>query len=391
MKQDIKDLIKKYLEIVNSQKNQINKDYWERVYNWNRDMWRGIPGGNMGDRRPFTIAPDNSLWSRLLNVDLRDYYTDPETYLETQLKMKIYHFNNFQDNTYFSNELFIWFGAITELSFFGAKIRFFPDREGWLDGNTIKEYEDLNKLEQPDFYNSGLMPRILRYYEVFQEYADDADGELKVMFPEWVRGPFCISAHLRGLQNMLMDILLNPEFVHKLMRFIVDSSKQWNKERDKYLGEKINTLKLFNDEIDSPTISAAMYQEFIFPYEKELSDYYGEVAYWHSCGKTDDFMEQIKQLTNLRMFHCGPWTSYKKAAEVFGKEIALDIDLNPHDDVLKADQQQVIDKLTDIMNSCRGLRYMVRADAFMPEGAIDFQLKKIEQWNKVALKLLNKS
>jgi len=387
LKEEIKDLIERYLEIVNSPENQKNRRYWQEVYNWNRDKWRGIPEVKKGI--PFTIALNNSLWSQILNVDLRDYYNDPETFLETQLRMFIYHFNHFKDNTYFTNELFIWFGVITELTFFGARIKYYSDREPWLEGNTIKEYEDLDNLEIPDFYNSGLMPRIHKYYEVLQEYADNASGELNVMFPEWVRGPFCVAAHLRGLENILMDIILNPEFVHRLIRFIVDAHKIWNEDRDKFLGIKKNTLKLYDDEVDAPTISPAMYKEFIFPYEKELSDYFGEVTYWHSCGKTDDFMEHIKQLNNLKMFHCGPWTSYRKAAEVFEHNTTLDICLDPQKDVIEADKDQMADKLRDIRNSLEGFDFTVRADAFMPEKNLDFVLGKIHQWNEVALKFLN--
>jgi hypothetical protein len=387
MKQDIKDLIKKYLEVVNSQKNQSNKNYWKNVYGWNRDMWRGVPKNKIEGNIPFTIAPDNSFWSRLLKVDLRDYYNNPETYLETQLRMKLYSFNNFKDNTYFTNELFIWFGVITELSYFGSKINFFANKEAWLKEALIKEYIDLDKIKIPDFYKSGLMPRIHRFYEVLQEYAD---GNLKVMFPEWVRGPFCIAAHLRGLENILMDFILNPGFVHKLMRFIVESSKQWNKERNKFLGNEIKTIKLYNDEIGKPMISPAIYKEFIFPYEKELSDYYGEVLYWHSCGVTDDVMEQINQLNNLKMFHCGPWTSYQKAAEIFRDITPLDICLDPQEDIIEADQEKMTNKLMDIMEKCKNSKYTIRADGFMPQGEdIVFMLEKIKQWNEVALKVLN--
>ena len=37
MKQHIKDLIEIYLEIVNSPRNQKNKKYRDKVYEWNED------------------------------------------------------------------------------------------------------------------------------------------------------------------------------------------------------------------------------------------------------------------------------------------------------------------------------------------------------------------
>ena len=232
------------------------------------------------------------------------------------------------------------------------------------------------------------MPKIHRYYEVLNEYAD---GKLCVMFPEWVRGPFCIATHLRGVQNILMDTILNPDFIHRFMQFLVESQKHWTRARNTFLQTELKTCKLYNDEIDAPSISPNVYKELIFPYEKELSDHYGEVAYWHSCGNTTKFLDQINGLTDLRMFHCGPWTSYAQAAKIMDKKTALDICLNPQKDVLEADEQQMVAKLEDIRKTCDGRAYFVRADGFMLEGDLDAVLNKISQWNHIASKRLNTS
>ena len=383
MKQHIKDLIERYLEITESSENEANAQFWERVHGWNRDMWRGIP--RAGDSVPFNIAPDNGLWSHILNVDLRDYYTDPETYLETQLRLRIYHFEHFKDNTYFTKELFIWFGVVTELSYFNIPIEFYPNKEGWVTDSIIKEYVDIDSLEVPDFHKSGLMPRIHRYYEVMNEYAE---GRLKVMFPEWVRGPFCIASHLRGMEKLLLDTVLEPDFVHQFMRILVDASKQWNDARNAFLGTTIDTVKLYNDEIGTPFISPDIYDELIFPYEKELSDYYGEVAYWHSCGDTTAFQEKIKDLTNLRLYHCGPWTSYAAAVKNLDPDTAIDICLNPQEDILEADETQMKEKLEDIRKTCEGRAYFVRADGFMLGGDLEYELNQIRRWSEVASEVL---
>ena len=60
------------------------------------------------------------------------------------------------------------------------------------------------------------MPKIHEFYSVMSEYAA---GRLIVLFPEWVRGLFCLAVHLRGFENLLLDIITEPEYVHKLLRF----------------------------------------------------------------------------------------------------------------------------------------------------------------------------
>lgn len=127
----IKELIDCYVEIVNSEKNKINLKLWKSLKNWNRDKLRGVPSKE-GNINPYTICLDNSLWGKLLNTSLIDYYNDPYTQMEMQLKMKIYHFNNIKDNTAFTDELYIWFGVVTELNLFGCEPVFFNHREPWI-------------------------------------------------------------------------------------------------------------------------------------------------------------------------------------------------------------------------------------------------------------------
>ena len=380
----IRGLIDQYLEVLESQRNMQNMKLWKNPYSWNRDMWRGVPVKGSG-QIPYTIASDNSLWAKILNISLVDYYNNPYTYMETQLKMKLYHFNHFNDNTPFTDELFIWFGVITELSMFGSEIVYYEHKEAWIKEPIIKEYEDAEKIAIPNFYKSGLMPKIHQYYEVMSELAD---GKLKVMFPDFARGPFCIVAHLRGLEKILMDMFLNPDFVHKMMRFLVDANKLWTEERNKFLGVEKHKSKLYNDEIDCPTLSPEVYREMIFPYEKELSEYHGGISYWHSCGNTTKFIETIGMLPNLELLHVGPWTSYKEADIVFGDKTALDICLNPQVDVLEADEVGMAQKLQNIMESCLHNNYTVRADGFMPHGDVESEIVQIKKWAAIAKKYL---
>lgn len=54
-----------------------------------------------------------------------------------------------------------------------------------------------------------------------------------------------------------------------------------------------------------------------------------------------------------------------------------------------ADEQQMTEKLEDIMQKCAGSAYFIRADGFMSEGDLDVVLNKIRQWNHIASRLLN--
>jgi uroporphyrinogen-III decarboxylase len=382
----IESLIDQYLEIVDSDRNQNNVDLYKNVENWNRDMWRGVRSKDC-PIIPRIIAPDNSFWSRLFKKSLVEYYDNPYDYLEMQLQMKIYHFNNFLDNTPFTRELFLWFGVITELSFFGSEIVFLPHKEAWIKEPIINNDQDFDKLRPINFFSSGLMPRIHQFYEVMNEIAD---GRLKVMFPDFVRGPFCIAAHLRGLERILLDMMLEPESVHRLLRFIVEQHKSWTIERNKYLHEDRRKCKLYNDEIDCPTLSPGLYEEMIFPYEMELAEFHGGVLYWHSCGNITKFLDMIIRLPKLEMLHIGPYSSYSEAIRVTRGKVMLDICLNPSIDILNADAKQMKEKLEDIITCCQGSPISIRADALMPLGddSIESLLFKMKEWCEISRQYL---
>ncbi len=384
-KNTIDALIDRHLENMNSERNSAVRRLWHAADGWNRDMLRCNPISSDG-KVPFTIALDNSMIGALLNFDLRDYYQDAYTHLEKQLLYRDYNFVHFRDDTPITDELFIWWGVVSELSLFGPKIKWFSNREGWIENYIVQDEEDLECMELPDFFKSGIMPMAHEFYEYFQEMAG---GRMRVMFPMWNRGPFCMAAHLNGLENILCNMLVEPEFVHKLMRYATDSIKHFMTERAKFLGEAaLPKGKLYDDEVDIPTISKELYDEFVLPYEIELAEFYGGIRYWHSCGNTTDIIESVGRIKNLDVFHCGPWSDEKKAADVLGTKTAIEKCVDPERDVYFMGEAQIEQSLKTIVANCEGARLTIRADAFQPRGNLYDRMREIDAWNRVASRVL---
>jgi uroporphyrinogen-III decarboxylase len=173
------------------------------------------------------------------------------------------------------------------------------------------------------------------------------------------------------------------------MRFVTDAHKYWVAERAKFLGEPIQKLKLYNDEVDCPTLSPDMYREFILSYEQELAQIHGGLLYWHSCGNTTVFVEDINALPRLEMFHVSPWTDLEKVVDVMGGEIPLDINLDPMGDVLQSDPDGMEQRLRSIMDICGDIPYCVRADAFQIVHGLEQDLEQIKLWARLARRVLH--
>lgn len=73
----------------------------------------------------------------------------------------------------------------------------------------------------------------------------------------------------RGFTNLVLDMIDNPKFVHRLMRYLTDAHVKWYEDRKKHLGIPVGKAQLFNDEVDNNIIGPNTYRDFILPYEKE--------------------------------------------------------------------------------------------------------------------------
>jgi uroporphyrinogen-III decarboxylase len=132
--------------------------------------------------------------------------------------------------------ILINFGEGFESSLFGSKPIFKSHTDPWVGEPIIRTEEDLENLNYPDFFESGLMPKILRLHETAEKMVK---RKIPVFFERWNRSPWGISVHLRALNKLLIDTLRNPHFVHKLLSFIAESRMRWEREKATLLLQKI--------------------------------------------------------------------------------------------------------------------------------------------------------
>jgi len=384
-KEHLDFLVDKMQAAVESEQNLQNKRLWKEQPAWARDNWRGCAQKHHNGVVPFTVDPQKILWAKILATDISEYWKDPDVQLACIINMELHKFSVFKDNTYLAGNFAPWFSVVTELSMFGVDVDWRDDRDPWIKGGPLlQEYDDLEKLQYPDFYKSGVMPVAHRFYESFLE---TVKGRLEIIFPDWARGPFCLAVHLRGMENLLMDMYDNPEWVHKLMRFITDSYKLWSTEHAKFTGQPLKKGKLFNDEINSPTLSPKMYREFILPYEIEMGEFRGGISYFHSCGNITAFLHDILTIPQLDMIHIGPWTNLQEAVNIIPADISLDICIDPVDDVMYASEEEIRTHLTGIVDTCYRSNcsaFGVRADAFEILDNPEDDHQKILRWCEIA-------
>ncbi len=327
-----------------------------------------------------------------LNVDLKEYYFDPKTALETKLKWMILRYRELSDDTIMKPEIGVDYGMALEPSLFGVKPIFDPVFDAAMGDPVINRYQDLENLKYPDFFTSGLMPDLHRMYRGVQELVE---GKLRVTFPGWDRGAWSTACYIRGYENLFIDIIDDPNFSHQLLEFTKASQIKWAKDRGKFLNEKISAETYYiydgigwdvfcsdnyDDEIAG--LSPKMFEDFVLPYEKQLAEFYGGTHYFHACTDLIPIIDMLKELPGQKVFHVNAWTDLKAAREKLDTQVIFQVRLAPKD-MVTLNNAEWKANLSRILEEGRGAKIQIVADML---GPVSFE--KVKTWIEIAREVI---
>ena len=160
----------------------------------------------------------------------------------------------------------------------------------------------------------------------------------------WTLGMTWDFIKLRGLENLMTDMLLHPQWVHRLMNFLCQAVHRkldfleshgllsLNTEGT-YVGSggfgwttqlpapgfdalKVRTIDMwgFAESQETVGVSPVMYKEFIFPYQKTILERFGLNCYG-CCEPLDKRWEYVRTFPRLRRVSVSPWSDVERMAE----------------------------------------------------------------------------
>lgn len=380
---EIKKLQEEIRELHASDENNKRKAFWDET-GISNDYWHGIPKNK--EVIPFIVELEREGYSKVLGFSLKDFYMDPYCYVLNSLKIMAFKFKNFNDCTPIGKSFTYYSGAGFEKSIFGGE-QVYTDQDAWLAReNIIRERVDIDSLEYPDFYKSGSMPYTHRFYEQLLELVDE---DFKVVFPQWSRSPWGLAWHLRGIDDLLIDVIEDIEWVRRFINYLTKARESWTSQRAKFLNTGLSICNIYNDEVTSPMVSPAIYKDLIRPTEIELSRFFGGVNYWHSCGNTTPFQKLINEIPNLHMVHVSPWSSISNARESYSLDKVIEVALHPYEDVTNPSAPDSIEKkLNFIKEETKNHRSTVRADGIQLLNDVETDLRSVYRWIDCAAGIL---
>lgn len=162
--------------------------------------------------------------------------------------------------------------------------------------------------------------------------------------------------YLRGIEHFMMDMLDEPDWLHRLIKCMSDGILKTHEEAeaagDWGLCAHQNQAMPYSEELKDPAanvngakraqlwgymaaqeltaVSPAMHDEFMLQYQLPILKHFGLVAYG-CCEDLTNKMDMLRQIPNLRRIAVSPFANVARCAEQIGHDYVLSYRPSPAD------------------------------------------------------------
>ena len=237
--------------------------------------------GESVDRLP--LMPITMMFSAdQIGVRYGDYVRDHRVLVEAQIataeKFDIDHVSCISD-------------PAREAADCGARIRFFDDQPPAIleDQARLADKTELLRLGFPDPLGGGRMTDRVRAAALFRERIRG-----RRLIEGWVEGPCAEGADLRGIHALMLDFHDDPPFIKELFAFVVEMELRFARTQ---VDAGVDMIGV--GDAAASLVGPRIYEEFIWPYEKQLVDglhSMGTSVRLHICGDTRHILEGMGRL-----------------------------------------------------------------------------------------------
>ncbi len=173
----------------------------------------------------------------------------------------------------------------------GAAVEYFENSPAAVieEQALLADKTRLASLKIPDPLGGGRMHNGVRAIALFKE---KLRGEK--LIEGWIEGPMAEAADLRGINTVMLDFFDDPIFVRDLFEFAVEMELRFAKAQIEAGADLIGV-----GDAAASLVGPAIYEEFIWPYEKKLMDgvhALGGRTRLHICGNTRFALEGMGRL-----------------------------------------------------------------------------------------------
>jgi len=376
-----------------------------------REIWKRHHG--LERIKPMILVFPEGSWTELIPWDSLECEDPAARDYEYNLRKKLYYFDHIPDDTVIE-ETYIVNKAISTTGW-GLTPEWIPSDQGTGAGTfkpVINSPEDLRKLKFPEVIHDEAESR-RRFEEAKDLLGDILDVQLKgirtVSFHL-----MNLYTHLRGLDQVMIDMYENPEMLHEAMEFLEQGH---HKLIDQYV--EMNLLSLNNDDTwnypgvngysyelppsdcnpekvrpcdqwasaeaqELTLVSPEMTQEFAIQYEKRLLERFG-LGIYGCCEDLTRKLDYVFQISNLRQVNISPFADVEKCAEQFRKDLIFSWKVHPSQLVGDFNEDYIREYIRHGLEATQGLvMEMVLKDTHTCEN----HPERFTRWTEIARELI---
>jgi hypothetical protein len=338
----LRGLAQRYAEVCARPEMVARRDAWRRHNSlqagqpliYVRAMaWAEMPESRLECEDPFLRAYENTLRNRLFWAGLDD------------------------DSVF---EPWITLGAVHRCSGWGVNVprHFSAEKRGsWKADYPLKSPEDAARLRAP--WHEIDEPETARRAERLQEAVGEAlpvNVDRAPAYRAWSADLSTDLGYLRGIEHFMLDMVENPAWLHRLVRFMADGVRRTHEQAeaagDWGLGAHENQAMPYAEELPDPApnvngvprrrlwtflaaqeftgVSPAMHEEFLLRYQLPILREFGLASYG-CCEDLTRKIDMLRQIPNLRRIAVAPAADVAKCAEQIAGDYVLSYRPSPAD------------------------------------------------------------
>jgi MtaA/CmuA family methyltransferase len=173
----------------------------------------------------------------------------------------------------------------------GVPVDYPEDEPARTHGTLISSLDEIQDLPPVDVASDRRIQHWLETTRIVKEYF----GEEKYIRGNCDQAPFSLASMIRGSQELMTDLLMEPDKVHQLLEYATEAGIQFIRLMAGTGAHMVSN----GDSVAGPEmIQPEFYREFAFPYEKILVDEahrLGLTYTLHICGDTELILEDMVQ------------------------------------------------------------------------------------------------
>ncbi|RPJ07837.1 MAG: MtaA/CmuA family methyltransferase [Deltaproteobacteria bacterium] len=178
--------------------------------------------------------------------------------------------------------------------------------------HPYKEAEDIFIPAEEEFLRVPSIRAVVEAIKILREKYPNVAIIGKAM------GPWTLAYHGFGVQDFLMDTLLNPEKVRKSLEKLQEISVMFANLQVRAGADAI----CFPDHATGDLVSPEMYRDFLLPLHKKIVTRIGAPLILHICGNTLNRAKYIAE-EHFDCFHYDTKTDVVELKKILGKQASL--------------------------------------------------------------------